>query len=183
MLYKDFKYRCLECQTINTLSFEWFKNDLDAKSHSCSNCNKTRKLNVKNIRQRDYNNFMLATEIVGLNKKNSSYFLKITNPAFKNFFEIPSKIYDVKIGRSTELTFQSNSINQQQLTIPDQYVSRNHCSITIEKIGSKTQLILNDEKSMNGTYCNGLKLDEYDQVILKPSDIIKLGETTIEICI
>lgn len=183
MSYKDYKYKCLDCQTVNTIEPDWFKNDLTEKTHLCKNCGKSRKLKVAHIRQRDYNNFMLATEIIGSNKNISSYFLKITNPAFKNFFEIPSGIHDVKIGRSTDLTFHSNSPNQQQLTIPDQYVSRKHCTITIEKIGNKTQLILNDEKSMNGTYCNGLKLDEYDQIILKPTDIIKLGETTIEICI
>lgn len=183
MSYQDYKYKCLSCKTTTIIPYEWFKNDLSQKNYTCSNCGVTKGLKVERIRERDYNNFILATEIVGTTKNNYTFYLKVTGPIEKNFFEISQSTKEITVGRSQNLTYINNDETTAILSIPDQYVSRKHCTIEVNILMGKTSLSIKDNNSLNGTYLNHDKLDNNDQIFLKPNDVLKIGETTIEICI
>jgi pSer/pThr/pTyr-binding forkhead associated (FHA) protein len=69
----------------------------------------------------------------------------------------------VTIGRS----------NNNEVVIQDSFISSNHCTITQDDNGN---FLLCDLGSSNGTYVNGLRVQ---QTYLKSNDIVKIGETLL----
>ena len=70
----------------------------------------------------------------------------------------------INIGRSSK----------NDVCIDDRLVSRTHCQIIQDDNG---QFLLIDCNSANGTFINGLK--RHGQVRLKPTDIVRIGNTTL----
>lgn len=70
----------------------------------------------------------------------------------------------VKIGRNA----------QNDVVIDDEFVSASHCQIIQDDRGN---YVLVDTNSSNGTYVNGVK--RRGEVRLNPSDIVKVGHTTL----
>lgn len=70
----------------------------------------------------------------------------------------------IKIGRSSH----------NDVVINDSYVSSSHCQIIQDDRGNFTLI---DTNSSNGTYVNGVR--RQGEVRLNPSDIVKIGHSTI----
>ncbi|MCB0517060.1 MAG: FHA domain-containing protein, partial [Bacteroidetes bacterium] len=71
--------------------------------------------------------------------------------------------------------------NKVAVVTNDMEMSREHCLITVEKTNEKFQYILKDCKSTNGTYHNGIKLSEHDEVFISKESQIEIGITLIKL--
>lgn len=81
---------------------------------------------------------------------------------------------------SKALKYGYNTIGRSSsndLMVDNTYVSRTHCSLLVHSDG---RVELFDTASLNGTYVNGIKVE---QAWLNPGDIITIGETNIVISI
>jgi len=74
-----------------------------------------------------------------------------------------------------------NSTSSIQLPVADTYMSRNHAAIeVIMKADAVFEHRLSDNKSVNGTFHNGDRLDEGDIIKLMPGDTIRFGHTVLK---
>jgi serine/threonine protein kinase/regulation of enolase protein 1 (concanavalin A-like superfamily) len=81
-------------------------------------------------------------------------------------FTLPSK-ESVTIGRESDCFIR----------LPDGQVSRLHCVLTPAADPKGTQYLLDDQKSRNGTYINGERIEKKRSI--NPGDMIQLGETCL----
>lgn len=69
----------------------------------------------------------------------------------------------------------------------DEYVSRIHCAVEVQKWPKGYRLVLADDgsasptgqPSRNGTFLNGERLGPLDKMLLLPGDIIRVGHTEL----
>ena len=59
----------------------------------------------------------------------------------------------------------------------DDYLSRAHCSIRVQKNNNKIKFILEDLNSTNGTLINNTKVEKEDQILLHLGDQVEVGNT------
>lgn len=180
---KNFNYKCKKCETINSISPNWFRGNEDKKIHVCSHCGNKIQLNTEKIRQDIYNNFKTATELV-FGKKPSIHelYLKINvNEEHKRLIKLEEET--IILGRGNELAANTRTEDGhrfQRISIPDKYISSRHCRL---KLNPKTQKVtIQDLGSLNKTFIDEQEINPEDELILKIGTKVKLGTTTIELC-
>ncbi len=97
--------------------------------------------------------------------------------------EIPSIAIEViegpLEGQKTQMvkpTFRIGANQDNDLILIDDYVSRNHASLTYDN----SELILSDLDSRNGTFLNDVLMNNKTSVVL-PGDVIRIGNTSLRI--
>jgi pSer/pThr/pTyr-binding forkhead associated (FHA) protein len=91
----------------------------------------------------------------------------------------PSKIW-LKAGKNTIGRSAASSASMHQLQTSDTNIGRNHACIECVLRGDGSfEYSISDLNSKNGTYRNGERLKEGDNLILQLNDKIGLGSQTI----
>lgn len=181
---KNFNYKCKKCETINSISPDWFRGNEDRKIHVCSKCGNKIQLNTQKIREDIYNNFKTATELViGKVPKINELYLKVNvNEEHKRLIKLDETT--IIIGRGNELASEiltdENQNNFQRINVPDKFVSSKHCKL---KLNPKTQKVtIQDLGSLNKTYIEDQEINPEDELILKVGTKVKMGTTILEVC-
>jgi hypothetical protein len=74
-----------------------------------------------------------------------------------------------------------NTIGRLYLKTTDTTISREHCIISVNKSEDGYTYAVQDNKSLNGTFVNGKRLSEYDQVYISSEDTILLNKTKVKL--
>ncbi len=88
----------------------------------------------------------------------------------KLIFRVGKKTKSLKLKEKKTLTVGNDKANMWTI-VTDPSVSRFHCRIDWTPLKVP---VITDMNSTNGTYVNGKRID---QVVLKPGDVIQVGET------
>ncbi|MDR1055740.1 MAG: FHA domain-containing protein [Prevotellaceae bacterium] len=89
---------------------------------------------------------------------------------------------DLKRGKNTLGRKSPNSPASIQLSTTDSYMSKNHAIIEVfMKADASFEHRFSDNHSKNGTFCNELKLEPGEVIILSPGDTIRLGRTSFKV--
>ncbi len=189
-------YKCKKCNTKNPVLKEWIELGI-SRVVTCSTCGHKMNLNLEprpsqnnpgtqvTEKAQGFNHFVengSGTNVVGINKKSQrNYKLKILkNRTAANNLAIKTTkdMYSIFLGRNPETA--SASFNKEidvSWILDDEYLSRAHCVIKVQKNNNKIQFILEDLNSTNGTIVNNNKLEKGDQVFLHIDDEVEVGDT------
>jgi Zn ribbon nucleic-acid-binding protein len=188
-------YKCKKCNTNNTVLQEWIELGI-SRVVTCKSCGHKMNLNLKprpvqnnpgtqvSENGQGFNHFMEnepGTNVVGIHKKTKSKFklqlLKNTGSASNLAVKNPKENYTIFIGRNPE-SASANFIPEKDVSwiLDDDYLSRAHCSIKVQKQHNKVQFIIEDLKSTNGTFVNKEKLENEDQILLHLGDEVEVGD-------
>jgi hypothetical protein len=92
-----------------------------------------------------------------------------------------SESITLKRGTNTLGRTSPNSSSSIQLPTTDPYMSKNHLIIdVVMKPDSTFEHRLSDNRSMNGTFLNDIRIEQGDVIILSPGDTLRLGHTTVK---
>lgn len=189
-------YKCKKCNTNNTVLQEWIELGI-SRVVTCKSCGHKMNLNLKprpvqnnpgtqvSENGQGFNHFMEnepGTNVVGINKKSKSKFklqiLKSNGSASNLAVKNPKENYTIFIGRNPEgASGNFNAEKDVSWILDDDYLSRAHCSIKVQKQHNKVQFIIEDLKSTNGTLVNKTKLENEDQILLHLGDEVEVGDT------
>lgn len=181
---EDFKYKCKNCETLNLIPADWFRDPAEKKIYACTGCGNKVKLNIARIRKDFYDNFNTATELViGRKPKLSDLYLKINvNEEIKKLLKLEKET--IRIGRGKEINSDINRDENgqefQKIQIPDKYISSKHCELKYNPKNNK--ITIQDLGSLNKTFLGETELSPDEILIVKPGELIKIGITTLEVC-
>lgn len=181
--YSDFKYKCKKCGFVNTIAYKDFIDVAEKLADSCKKCKNRIIVNAKEVREKKYNNFIEKTMLVSTSEV-VVFKISVQINLIKKDFEIDNKTKFIQVGRGNAFAFENKVINDEHfllINLPDKFVSRRHILIQIIKINDSLSLQLTDEKSLNGTFINKVKLSADDIVLLQIGDVIQIGETIITV--
>lgn len=189
-------YKCKKCNTNNTVLQEWIELGI-SRVVTCKSCGHKMNLNLKprpvqnnpgtqvSENGQGFNHFMEnepGTNVVGINKKSKSKFkleiLKNSGATSNLSVKNPKENYTIFIGRNPE-SASAHFIPEKDVSwiLDDEYLSRAHCSIKVQKQQNKVQFVIEDLKSTNGTFVNKTKLENEDQILLHLGDEVEVGDT------
>lgn len=82
------------------------------------------------------------------------------------------------LGRKPQTEENENGI---AIETNDRRISRTHCAIWLVKKVNLLACTIRDMKSVNGTFLNGEKLHQIDEVYLKRGDVIGIGDLELRL--
>jgi DNA-directed RNA polymerase subunit RPC12/RpoP len=189
-------YKCKKCNTNNPVLQEWIALGI-SRVVTCKSCGHKMNLNLKprpvqnnpgtqvSESGQGFNHFIEnepGTNVVGIHKKTKHKFklqlLENSTAATHLVIKNPKENYTIFIGRNPEGASTSFDTEKDvSWILDDEYLSRAHCSISVQKQNSKVQFIIEDLKSTNGTLVNKNKLENEDQILLQLGDEVEVGHT------
>ena len=189
-------YKCKKCNAKNTVLQEWIELGIN-RVVNCNTCGHKMNLNLKprptqnnpgtqvSENFQGFNHFIndeAGTNVVGMNRNAESKYklqlLKNTTNLRNLTIKNTNDSYTIFIGRNPEsATADFNKTKDISWVLHDDYLSRAHCSIRVQKNNNKVKFILEDLNSTNGTLINHNKVENEDQILLHLGDQVAVGDT------
>jgi len=99
-----------------------------------------------------------------------------------HWVEKDNPVIELKRGENTLGRKASNSLCSIQLPTTDPYISKKHAIIdVVMKSDATFEHRLSDNHSKNGTFCNDIKIEPGEVIILSPEDCIRMGRTVFRL--
>lgn len=158
------RIKCPGCQTVLEV-----KNSqgLPAKQFNCPRCGKNLKV-------------LFKADVTDNNEKTQ---LKLTHSSHTLcLLSLAGRIYELNDGMNIVGRRSASSTADVQLDTTDGYMSRRHVKINVTKItDSSIRADISNAENKNATYVNGHLLSAEDVIVLHDGDMIRMGNTEIQV--